>query len=121
MMEDAPAILSDAACLGYLADKLPVSRIKAYCATRKNALKVPFIVQTMLAGQSLDNVYENMSQSKKFAIIDQIVELEETFEAVTFATAGNFTPAPDIPDMMRDFPNPASPRLRCSAKATRIS
>lgn len=107
-----PAILNDAACLGYLADKLPIPRIKAYCATRENALKMPFTVQTMLPGQSLDKVYENMNQSEKFAIIDQIVELQAKLEAVTFATAGTFTPAPGMPDMMRDTTTLAAPSIK---------
>ena len=106
--ERCPSILNDAACLSYLADKLPVPRVKAYCATRENALKVPFTVQTMLPGQSLDNVYEDMSQSEKFAIIDQVVELQVKLEAVTFATAGTFSPAPDMPDMSCGFLTPAT-------------
>ena len=110
--ERCPAILNDAACLNYLADKLPVPRVKAYCATRENALSVPFTVQTMLLGQSLDHVYEDMSQAEKFAIIDQIVELQVKLEAVTFATAGTFIPAPGMPDMMCDFLTPATPSIK---------
>lgn len=109
------AILNDAACLGYLAgvaDALPVPRVRAYCATKENALGTPYMVQTMLPGQSLDNVFDDMSQTEKLAVIDQFVGLLAQLEEVTFTTAGTFTFASGAPDTMHNFLIPAAPSIK---------
>ena len=110
--ERCEAILNDTALLGYLADKLPVPRVKAYCATTENALNAPFTVQTMLPGQSLDEVYEDLNHAEKVAIADQIVELTAKLETINFDTAGTFAASADLPDHMHDFFTSAAPSIK---------
>ena len=106
------AIINDACLLEYLADRLPVPRVKAYCATRDNALKTPFTVQTRLPGQSLENVYEDLNYAEKLSIVDQVVELLASIETVRFATAGTFTASPELPKEMHNFFVTAAPTIR---------
>ncbi|KAI4178374.1 MAG: hypothetical protein L6R41_008416 [Letrouitia leprolyta] len=85
------AVLNNAVTLGYLADKLPVPRVLAYSATGENALEAPYMLQSQLAGISLNQVYEDLDTEEKFAIIDQYIGLISRLEAITFSTAGTFT------------------------------
>lgn len=102
------AIENDVAILGFLVDKLPVPRVKAYSATRENALGAPFTVQTRLPGQSLDQIYGDLDHEDKLEIIDRFVELLAKLESVTFATAGTLTASSPLPAAMRDpFPTAA--------------
>ena len=110
--ERCEVILNDASLLEFLADKLPVPRIKAYCATTDNALNAPFTVQTKLSGQSLDNVYDDLSYSEKIAIVDQFVELLAKLETIGFATAGTFTPSSALPNTMKDFFTTSAPSIK---------
>ena len=109
--ERCEAIENDAFLLGYLADKLPVPRVKAYSTTRDNALNAPFTVQTRLPGQSLDDVYGDLDHKDKFAIADQIVDLLAKIESVTFATAGTFTASCPLPGIVCDFNITAAPSV----------
>lgn len=104
-------IPNDAACLGYLADKLPVPRVKGYCATTENALNAPYAVQTMVQGQSMDNVYDDLSHADKYAVIDQYVDLLAKLESITFSRAGHFAAATGVPDTTHDFLTPAAPLI----------
>ena len=106
------AILNDASLLEFLAGKLPVPRVKAYCVTTENALKTPFTVQTKLPGQSLDKVYEDLNHSEKLAMIDQVVDLLAKVETMIFATAGTFAPSSPLPDIRRDFLPTAAPLIK---------
>ena len=92
--EKYAAIENDAALLEYLADKLPVPRLKAFCATNDNTLGTPYTVQTQLPGNSLNEIYGGLDQSEKFEIMDQFVELLVKVEAIRFPTAGTFTAPP---------------------------
>lgn len=86
------AIENDASLLNYLQGKLPVPRIIIFSATKDNPLEAPFVVQTRLPGQSLVDVYEDLSLEEKFSLIDQIVELLAKLELIQFLTAGTFSP-----------------------------
>ena len=105
------SILNDISLSEYLADKLPVSRIKAYCATTKNALGMPFTVQTRLPGQSLNETYKDLSHAEKLAVIDQVVELLAKLETITFTNAGTFTASPNVPDAASDFSSVEAPAV----------
>ena len=102
------AIQDDVAILGFLVDKLPVPRVKAYSATRENPLSAPFTIQTRLPGQSLDQIYGDLAHEDKLEIIDWFVELLAKLESVTFATAGTLTASSPLPAAMQDpFPTAA--------------
>lgn len=89
--EKCEAIENDAFLLDYLQGKLPVPRVKAICATTDNALNKPFMVQTRLSGQPLDDIYGSLKQEEKLAIVDQIVNLMTELESIQFSKAGTFT------------------------------
>ncbi|KAL8697066.1 MAG: hypothetical protein Q9224_002484, partial [Gallowayella concinna] len=90
-------IENDAALLGFLYGKLPVPRVKTFYSTKDNVLEKPYTIQTRLPGISLDEVYDDLSYEEKAGIVDQFVELLAKVESVTFATAGTFAAAPDLP------------------------
>lgn len=103
--EVCEAIVNEASLLGHLADKLsvPIPRVKAYSATTQNALETPFSIQTRLPGQSLDKVYEDLSQADKLVILDQFVGLLAKLESVNFDAAGTFSSPPAVPNSTNDF------------------
>lgn len=110
--EKCEKVLNDVSLLNNLARKLPVPRVKAYSATRENALGKPFTLQTRLPGRSLDDIWADLDQMDKLAIVDLYVELLATHEAITFATAGTFIAPHGIPDSMNDVATTAAPSIR---------
>ena len=104
-------IENEATILGFLVDKLPVPRVKAYSATKENALNAPFTVQTRLPGQSLDQIYADLDYKDKLEITDQFVEVLARLESVTFTTAGTLTTSSPLPAAMNDFPHTADPSV----------
>ena len=105
------AIENEVTLLGFLGDKLPVPRVKAYSATKENALNAPFTVQTRLPGQSLDEVYADLDHKDKLGIVDQFVEVLAKLELVTFAKAGTLTTSSPLPAAMNDVPHTADPSV----------
>ena len=105
------AIENEVTLLGFLVDKLPVPRVKAYSATKENALNAPFTVQTRLPGQSLDQIYADLDNKDKLGLIDQLVEILAKVESVTFATAGTLTSSAPLPAAMSDVPHTADPSV----------
>ena len=105
------AIENEVALLGFLGDKLPVPRVKAYSATKENALDAPFTVQTRLPGQSLDQIYDDLDHKDKLGIVDQFVEVLAKLELVTFAKAGTLTTSSPLPAAMSDVPRIADPSV----------
>ena len=99
------AIENEVTILGFLVDKLPVPRVKAYSATKENALSAPFTVQTRLPGQSLDQIYADLDHKDKLGIADQFVEVLARLESVTFDTAGTLTTSSPLPGAMSDVPH----------------
>ena len=107
--EKCVAIENDVTILGFLVDKLPVPRVKAYSATKENALNAPLTVQTRLPGRSLDQIYSELDHKDKLEIVDRFVELLARLESVTFATAGTLTTSSPLPAAMSDFSPTAAP------------
>ena len=105
------AIKNDACLLAYLADKLPVPRVKAYSITKDNALNAPYTVQTRLPGQSLDTVYDDFSHTEKLAIAEQYVELLAKIESIRFTAAGTFTASDLLPDTVHNCSLTAPPSI----------
>ena len=94
---------NDIALLGYLADKLPVPRVKAYSLTTDNILDAAYTIQTRIPGQSLNNLWATMSLADKYAIVDEYLHLLIKMESIKFPTSGTFAiPAP-IPAQMSPF------------------
>ncbi|KAL8701656.1 MAG: hypothetical protein Q9201_004788 [Fulgogasparrea decipioides] len=104
------AIENDAALLRYLADKLPVPRVKAYSTTADNALDAPFTIQTRLPGRALDGIYNDLPHEDKLLIIDQFVELLVSLESIILPKAGTFT-APSLPPSTSDSNDAAIPLI----------
>ena len=90
------AIENDAAVLRYLADKLPVPRVKAYSVFKNNVLNKPYTIQTRLPGMSLNEIWDELNVTDKMAITDQFVELLANIQSFQFTTAGIFTPPPSL-------------------------
>lgn len=109
--EKCQSIIDDASLLNYLATDLPVPCVRAYDATRNNALKSPFTVQTRLPGQSLDNIWTDMDHEDKLVIVDQYVELLAKLESIQFTTAGSFKAPSELPDKMNNFFISAPPSI----------
>ena len=101
--ERCESTVNDAAMLSYLADKFPVPRVKAYNSTVSNPLCKPFMVQTRLPGESLNNVYEDLRHDDKLAIVDQYVALLAQLESLTFPNAGTFAASMTQPNSINDF------------------
>ncbi|KAL8868493.1 MAG: hypothetical protein Q9174_004956 [Haloplaca sp. 1 TL-2023] len=99
----SPAVANDAALLGFLADKLPVPHVIAYSTTSDNAPEAPFMLQSRLAGRSLDHFYSHMTHQERMTIVDEYVKLLSKLEAVTLPQAGTFTAPPSLPDSMDSF------------------
>ena len=109
--EKCVAIENGVIILGFLGDKLPVPRVKAYSATKDNALNAPFTVQTRLSGRSLDQIYGDLDHKDKLEIVDRVVELLARLESVTFATAGTLTASSPLPATISDFSLTAAPSV----------
>ena len=105
------AIEDDAVVLGYLADKLPVPRVKAYSVSKDNVLKKPYTIQTRLPGMSLDEVWVELSVADKMAITDQFVELLAKIQSIRFATAGILTASSSLPTSTSDCAVSATPTV----------
>ena len=100
-------VLNSVALLNSLAETLTVPRVKAYSATKDNALGKPFMVQARLPGQSLDKVWPELAHADRLEIVDLFVELLAKHEVTTYATAGGFEAHLSIPSSMNDFATPA--------------
>ncbi|KAL8878301.1 MAG: hypothetical protein Q9198_003855 [Flavoplaca austrocitrina] len=103
------AVISDAALLGYLSDKLPVPKVLAYSATEDNVLGEPYMLQTRLSGTSLDKVFEELDLEGKLAVIDQYVKLIAKIETINLPTAGTFAASPLEPNSTNKFSPLADP------------
>ena len=101
-------VLNSVALLNSLAKTLTVPRVKAYSATKDNALEMPFMVQARLSGQSLDKLWPELAHADKLEIVDLFVELVAKHEATTYATAGGFEAPVSIPSSMNDFATSAA-------------
>ena len=88
------AIENDAFFLEFIQGKLPVPKVKTFCSTKDNALEAPFTVQSRLPGQCLEDVYDDLDQEGKIAIVEQIVELMARLESLEFSVAGKFVAPP---------------------------
>ena len=88
------AIENDAFFLYFIQGQLPVPKVKTYCSTKDNVLEAPFTVQTRLSGQCLEDVYDDLDQEGKIAIVEQIVELMAKLESIQFEVAGKFVAPP---------------------------
>lgn len=84
------AIENDGFLLEYLQGKLPVPKVKVISAITENALKTPFMVQTRLPGQPLDDLYADLKHEEKMVIVEQVVDLIAQLESIQFGTAGTF-------------------------------
>ena len=105
-------IENDIAVLGYLRDRLPVPRIKAYSATIDNILEAAYTVQTRIQGDSLNKIWAGLDWADKRAIVDEFIDLLAKLESITFATAGTLsTPAP-LPAKSIDSSNTEDPVIR---------
>ena len=96
-------VLNSVALLNSLAETVTVPRVKAYSATKENALGKPFMVQARLRGQSLDKLWPELAHADRLEIVDLFVELLAKHEATTYATAGGFEAPSSIPSSMNDF------------------
>ena len=96
-------MLNSVALLNSLANTLTVPRVKAYSATKDNALEKPFMVQVRLPGQSLNKLWPELAHADRLEIVDLFVELLAKHEATTYATAGGFEAPAGIPSSMNDF------------------
>ena len=105
------AIENDAVILDYLADKLPVPRVKTYSVHKNNAMNKPYTIQTKLSGTSLDNVWDELSVADKMAITDQFVELLAKIQSIEFPTAGTFAANPSLPPSTSDSTIGATPSI----------
>ncbi|KAL8785696.1 MAG: hypothetical protein Q9195_008542, partial [Heterodermia aff. obscurata] len=99
--------------LGYLKDKLPVPRIKAYSLTADNPLEAAYTVQTQIPGDSLNKLWATLDQEDKYEIVDEFVALLARLDAVQFARAGTFSaPASGAPPAQsHDFLTPEAPHI----------
>ncbi|KAL8856094.1 MAG: hypothetical protein Q9178_007289 [Gyalolechia marmorata] len=98
--------------LGYLKDKLPVPRIKAYSLTIDNALEAPYTIQTRIPGESLNKLWATMDIAEKYAIVDELIVLITQLESVTFATAGTFAGSSSLPERANDFLETEDPSVQ---------
>ena len=105
------AIENDASLLAYLQDKLPVPRVTAYSTIQDNALNAPYSVQTMIPGQRLDEIYDDLSRAEKLEIIDLYVGLLVRIESVKFDRAGTFVASTALPVTVRDFEATSAPSV----------
>ena len=100
--------------LGYLKDRLPVPRIKAYSLTADNPLDAAYTVQTRIPGEPLNKLWATMDQEDKYKIVDDFVALLIRLESVRFATAGTFAvpPSRSLPAQSHDFSNTETPHIQ---------
>ncbi|KAL8791341.1 MAG: hypothetical protein Q9195_005960 [Heterodermia aff. obscurata] len=96
-------VLNSVTVLNSLAEALIVPRVKAYSATKDNALGKPFMVQAMLPGQSLDKLWSELPHEDRLEIVDLFVELLAKHEAITYPKAGGLEASSSIASSMNDF------------------
>lgn len=94
---------NDIILLGYLKDKLPVPRVKAYSTTAEYVLEAAYTVQTKIPGESLDTLWKTMEHADKYAIVDEFLSLLLQIESVKFASGGTFAVSVPLPAKMDDF------------------
>ncbi|KAL8702552.1 MAG: hypothetical protein Q9201_004269 [Fulgogasparrea decipioides] len=100
---------NDIVLLGYLEDKLPVPRIKAYSLTADNVLGAAYTVQTRILGRSLDTMWATLDYADKYAIVDEFLDLLVRLESVQFAIAGTFAISAPLPAQANDFSTTEDP------------
>ena len=103
---------SEVIVLGFLKDKLPVPRVKAYSLTADNVLESAYTVQTRIEGQSLNHVWANMESEDKFSVIDEFVNLLVTLESITFDSAGTIAASAPLPAGSHHDPEIAAPAVQ---------
>ncbi len=104
-------IENDIVLLGYLKDKLPVPRIKAYSTTEDDVLNKAYTIQTRIPGESLDNLWKTMDYADKYAIVDEFRNLFVKVESVRFATAGTFASSAPLAAKANDYSDTEEPAV----------
>ena len=129
--DDPPPLAPTIALLQHLSHTpIPVPRIIAYDTTTNNPLNLPYLLQTILPGQRLDEVYDSLSTPVRCVVAEQMAALIGAIERITFATPGLVVPAtstsipdrgvvdanaPPIPLAVNRFPEPRNPYMEPSA------
>lgn len=104
-------VANEVAVLTYLKDKIPVPRVKAYCITKDNVLKAAYTVQTLIPGQSLNEIWNEVEYADKVTILDEYLNLLVKLDAVQFKTAGSLEVSAPLPTQVNDFTSCEDPKV----------
>ena len=108
--ERCPEIDDGVCVLNNLRDKLPVPEIKKFSATPDNCIESPYAIQTRLAGQSLNYVYESLDTAERRDMINQYIDLVVKMESIRLTTAGSLVAPNPLPTNIgcpSDIPAPS--------------
>src|SRR5690554_6680067 len=90
--DDPPPLSPTTPLLPHLGP-IPVPRIIAYDTTTNNPLNLPYLLQSILPGQRLDEVYDSLSTPLRCVVAEQMAALIGAIERITFASPGLVVPA----------------------------
>lgn len=67
---------------------VPAPRVLAYDCTAENAIGRPFMVQSRLPGQKLEDFYKDMSLTERLQIVDEFVHILKGLDQIKFEDSG---------------------------------
>ncbi|RJE24397.1 Phosphotransferase enzyme family [Aspergillus sclerotialis] len=96
---------SEVATRNFVRDVLgiPVPKIRAWLTDASNPVGAEYIIEEKAAGQPLGGLWAQMSNSSRFAIIDQLIDVEKKLSSISFARHGCIYYARDIESRNRSW------------------
>lgn len=120
------AVASEVATIDYLRmNGLPVPKIYGYSTTSANAAGTEYVFMELVRGTKLGDVWFDLSEKARIAVVTKLVELESHLFALSFPASGSLYYATDLDERTRKINVPTANHscddLFCIGPDTRLS
>ncbi|KIM78658.1 hypothetical protein PILCRDRAFT_793425 [Piloderma croceum F 1598] len=86
--QDVPEVADQAAILSYVAKYLPVPPVLKYDISYNNPIRSAYMIQGLMPGVPLEDIYGRMSATEKAQIVKEVVGVMKKMDDITFSGIG---------------------------------
>jgi hypothetical protein len=86
--QDVPEVADHAAILSYVAKYLPVPPVLKYDISYNNPIRSAYMIQGLMPGVPLEDIYGGMSATEKAQIVKEVVGVMKKMDDITFSGIG---------------------------------
>jgi aminoglycoside phosphotransferase (APT) family kinase protein len=95
--QDVPEVADQAALLCYVAKSLPVPPVLKYDTSYLNSIGSAYMIQGLVPGVPLEDVYANMSATEKAQVVTEVIGVMKKMDDMTFPGMGLLKASPAAP------------------------